>query len=757
MAQAGGGVGDVFAQHAVAVARELYGEPNKKLSKPDNPRFGTNGSMSVDAKTGQFYDHENKEGGGVLWAISKATGVAVEGGGAVEWLREHGFYIPDERDGALQQRKGGGGGSKGGTRAPDRFDSKGNWLPAQVPDNGELVAVYPYVDATGKLLYEVCRFEWPDLDNPKGHSKTFLQRQPGRAPGRYQWNIRGITPVPYRLPEVLEDVKEGNTVFVVEGEKKVDMLRAIGVPATCNAGGANKFTESIAEALKGAKVVIIPDNDDAGRDHAKTTGNALTGLAASIRVLALPGVPEKGSVDDWLPAGGTIEKLYDLAEGAEVFVGGEYVSRFGAVTWPHIDDPGPEYEYVIKGVLTRGELSMLIGESQSGKSFVGVDIGLSCSRGVSWNKRKSRQGLVIYQAGESARGVRRKRLPAYRQHYGIANDPIPFVLLQNPLDLYNSDEDTIAFIDECKHWSRLYPEHRLEMIVIDTFNKATPGANENDGKDVGIVLARCDQIRVATGAHVMLVHHLNAGGTKARGHTSLFANVDNVLLCRVKDDHHDADNRQVREIVLVKQKDGEDGLTFPFVLPQVVIGIDADNEPITSCIVAPPSGVSGAPLPGSRGVTVGGHSAAVLKVIYDTVTSYGIFAPAEMELPDKTMVVTRRQIGDALAKVNLLENADETVAENDPDGVRRLADTRRKAFARARELLFTKGIIGMKDDYVWLMGRNVIGFPPPPGTARAAGWRRKANDSGAEAPFAQPDDVNSAAQKALSEMDEEMF
>ncbi|MFI7996082.1 AAA family ATPase, partial [Acinetobacter baumannii] len=80
----------------------------------------------------------------------------------------------------------------------------------------------------------------------------------------------------------------------------------------------------------------------------------------------------------------------------------------------------------------------------------------------------------------------------------------------------------------------------LELIVIDTFNKATPGANENDGKDMGVVLARCDRIRQKTGAHVMLVHHLNAGGTKARGHTSLFANVENVILCRYVPEHSDA-------------------------------------------------------------------------------------------------------------------------------------------------------------------------------------------------------------------------
>jgi len=83
-AAAGGNRGDEFAHHAAAVARELYGEPNKALSSKDELRLGDRGKISVDLKTGQVFDHKDKEGGGVLWAIERETGKAVKGGQAVD-------------------------------------------------------------------------------------------------------------------------------------------------------------------------------------------------------------------------------------------------------------------------------------------------------------------------------------------------------------------------------------------------------------------------------------------------------------------------------------------------------------------------------------------------------------------------------------------------------------------------------------------------------------------------------------------------
>ena len=77
------------------------------------------------------------------------------------------------------------------------------------------------------------------------------------------------------------------TVFIPEGEKDVENLRALGCVATCNAMGAGKWRDEYKESLRGRNVAILPDNDTAGADHARTVASALTGIAGSVKVLSL--------------------------------------------------------------------------------------------------------------------------------------------------------------------------------------------------------------------------------------------------------------------------------------------------------------------------------------------------------------------------------------------------------------------------------------------------------------------------------------
>lgn len=707
---------DQFAQHAAAVARELFGDENKQLSTPTKElRFGKQGSKSVDIPTGQFFDHEANEGGGVLWAIQTYAGRKIEGGDAVNWMRERGYYIEDER------------GPQPSNKPQARVDEAGNWLPQRVPDHGKLTKTYDYSGPDGALAYQVCRYDWtvPKEVNPKGHDKTFVQRRPDSSKRNgWDWSTKGMTWLPYRLPELIEDIANGFEIFVVEGEKKVDMLRDLGVPATCNHGGAGKFPESLVQWFSGAKVIILPDNDNAGRDHANLIARRLTGTARHVKILDLPGLPPKGGVDDWLPAGGDADQLYDLAGRAQE-AAPEFKSMFGAVQWADFDAPGPSYEYLIKGILTEREISMLLGESQSGKSFMAIDIAMAVARGEPWFGKQVRRGGVIYQAGESATGVRRRRFPAYRQHFGVAKDPLDVVLLERPVDFYSSDEQVDQFIDECKFWASRFSDP-LKLIVIDTFNKATPGANENDGKDMGVVLARCDRVRVATGAHVMLVHHLNAGGTKARGHTSLFGNVENVVTVRRLPETKDAANRQVREWVLSKAKDGEDGISEKFVLPAVTIGVDADGDKITSCIVARPEGA--APQPDDpNGIVVAGFNAAILRAVYDAIKTKGVVAPFDLGLSRGAYAIEKRDLQEAIKSAISDTNDEDETPPGDEDAevtAKRKADARRQSIKRAREFLYSKGVIGQKDGWTWLTGKKVRGFEDAPGQGEATEARR---------------------------------
>jgi hypothetical protein len=252
-------------------------------------------------------------------------------------------------------------------------------------------------------------------------------------------------------------------------------------------------------------------------------------------------------------------------------------SKFGAIRLDQIDDVDTQHSWLMHGWLSEGDKSVVAGASRSGKSFLAIHIAMSIVFDLMVFGIAIKAGGVIYQAGEGARGVK-KRLKAWRQHHGVSfsgNDP--FVLLQKPIDIYRDTEKIKDLIDEINAHAKTF-DVPLRLVVIDTLAKATAGADEISGRDMSIVLDNVDTIQAKTGAHVMLVHHMNAGGQKVRGHTSIYANVDQVLLV-----NRDEETR-IRTVILDKQKDDEEGIRFQFELPQVVVGIDDKGGQVTSCV-----------------------------------------------------------------------------------------------------------------------------------------------------------------------------
>lgn len=186
-------------------------------------------------------------------------------------------------------------------------------VPRAVP---QPQAHYPYLDEAGTLLFRVVR------KVPKG----FYQQRPD---GKGGWlnDLKGVRRVPYRLPEILP----APVVYVVEGEKDADRLHAGGLVATCNAGGANKglWTSEHAQHLAGKAVVVLGDNDEKGRAHVARVIKSLVGVASSIKVPQLDGLPDKGDVSDWLDAGHTIDDLRELVAATPEWSGEAEAAELG--------------------------------------------------------------------------------------------------------------------------------------------------------------------------------------------------------------------------------------------------------------------------------------------------------------------------------------------------------------------------------------------------------------------------------------------
>jgi predicted P-loop ATPase len=94
----------------------------------------------------------------------------------------------------------------------------------------------------------------------------------------------------------------------------------------------------------GANVVILPDNDQPGRDHAADVAKHLRRVANSVRVVMLPGLEPKGDVADWIDAGGTREAMEALLPAAAIC---EPLVEFGLPSpEPHQWDDEPSAEWL---------------------------------------------------------------------------------------------------------------------------------------------------------------------------------------------------------------------------------------------------------------------------------------------------------------------------------------------------------------------------------------------------------------------------
>ncbi len=164
-----------------------------------------------------------------------------------------------------------------------------------------LVQTYDYTDERKTLLYQVCRYE----------PKRFTIRRPDGT-GGYVNSIGTTRRVLYNLPGISAAIKARKTVFFCEGEKDAARLIAEGLCATTIAMGVKAWRSQFAESLRGAAVIILPDNDEPGRSYARQVSTALTGIASSVRIAKLPNLPDKGDVSDWLNAGGDPNVLAKL-------------------------------------------------------------------------------------------------------------------------------------------------------------------------------------------------------------------------------------------------------------------------------------------------------------------------------------------------------------------------------------------------------------------------------------------------------------
>jgi hypothetical protein len=390
-------------------------------------------------------------------------------------------------------------------------------------------------------------------------------------------------------------------------------------------------------------------------------------------------------------------------------------SRFGRLNWSDLDKPGAEHEYVVDGLISVNDKMIIGGPSMSGKSFLAIHVGLTIAQATIdptvtvFGQQVMKPGLVVFQAGEGARGVK-KRMRAWRKHFKISKDiDLPFVLLQSRVDLYAAEGDTKALIEEIADIQSDYPDLPLVGVFIDTLATAQGAADENSGRDMSAVMLNVDHIRTATGANVCLVHHVNAAGSKLRGHSSILANIDQVIM--VSRD----EKTKIRTAYLGKQKDDTDDLKFQFELMQVETGrVRARDGKIETSCVCLEVGEKEAARKAERASgfsLIKKEERSIFGALMKALDEFGHIATTEEEatgIPPGTKIVDYKNWRDVYAASNPDENGD-------PPSTKTIG----QRFRQHNEALTRFGIIGLKTPWMWWAGKPVRGFD------QTQGWANK--------------------------------
>ncbi|WP_244145322.1 helicase RepA family protein [Paraburkholderia mimosarum] len=256
---------------------------------------------------------------------------------------------------------------------------------------------------------------------------------------------------------------------------------------------------------------------------------------------------------------------------------------------------------LVQGLLTVGGGSVLYGDSNSGKTFLVIDLAAAVARGVEWMGKRTEPGMVVYLAAESPASVR-CRLQAYQRHHGVR---VPnFAVVQNPLNLFENDADTSAIIATVQRLEAQRGQ-KVQLIVGDTLARLSAGANENAGQDMSRVIERFDRIRTECNAHFMLIHHSGKNAASgSRGWSGVRAAVDAEI------EITDSPTGRCAEITKVRDL-GTKGERIGFRLDVVELGLTKWGAPATTCVVAPES----APVRAVTGKKLGAVEGAVLEFL----------------------------------------------------------------------------------------------------------------------------------------------
>jgi AAA domain len=233
----------------------------------------------------------------------------------------------------------------------------------------------------------------------------------------------------------------------------------------------------------------------------------------------------------------------------------------------------PERDYLVKGLLSPAEISLLVGAKNARKTFLALHICYGVAhRWPTIFGRRVKQTPILYLIAEGEAGIG-KRVKALVGRYGRCAD---FHVIAQPIDLLRSNASAGDLHDVIEAANM----HQVGLIVVDTVSRAMMGGDENAPTDMGTLAGNLNILRHETGAHVMGVHHgTQADGTKSRGHSALPFSVDVIIQTEWSEENGTG------SVIVGFCRDDAIGPLGTFRTEVVQLGTDADGDLITTLVV----------------------------------------------------------------------------------------------------------------------------------------------------------------------------
>ena len=515
------------------------------------------------------------------------------------------------------------------------------------------VARYDYKTLNGQLLFQKIRYE----------PKTFRIVNPVTGQGN-----NGHAGALYNC-ENLNDI-EGKRVYIVEGEKDVDTMTALGLLA-CTSGGASSWPSKNNDLFIGVDVCILPDNDDPGKKYAEKVRDELSTVARSVQIKYCP-EPHK-DISDWVQAGATAQEIAGLF--AEYVPKKTEPPKFELIQIRDIIANPVNISWMIKGVLESGGVSLISGAYGSGKSFVAFDMAFCIATGMDWHGNKTTQAPVIVLAGEGHSGIG-DRFEALTLHYG-EDCPSGLYLSKHPARM--TDRVNAAWVKTAV--DEICPD--AGVIIVDTLNRNFGEGDENSTRDMSNFITSIDDNFRGSGKTVLIVHHTgHAENGRARGSSVLPASCEGEFLIS----KNKSDDGLILECKKQKNAKRPDDMLFSF--KSIDLGrVDDDGEAINSLVLE----YTGETTQRSKRGKLLHHELLCFDALKEALTAWGSEPPAGF--CDQENVAGFRIVSVEHWRIKAYKALGDGKEQN----------TKKQIFRRVREKLVTTGLAGFLDDYFWII------------------------------------------------------